>query len=224
MRNLSRFIPGEEVDNVAQWHFSGVNSAFEVVKPKTTMVKVVPPPELQRQEAYDQGFLEGREQAQLEFQQRIDEYIRDQGNVSALRFAALMATAQGQLDAAAQEMAQGVLELACELSRKVVRHELSINPQGLVCVIREALGVFVEESRTTRIKLNPLDMESFGVSLRDEFKHLPLMLEADPLIERGGCVLESPGRVVDGQLEKRWSRVVGQLGLQIPWELSHAGE
>ncbi len=224
MRNLSRFIPGEEVDNVAQWHFSGVNSAFEVVKPKTTIVKVEPPPELQRQDAYDQGFLAGREQAQLEFQQRIDDYIRDQGNVSALRFASLIATAQGQLDAAAQEMAQGVLELACELSRQVVRHELSINPQGLVAVIREALGVFVEDSRATHIKLNPLDLESFGGSVLDEFKHLSLVLEADPLIERGGCVLESSGRVVDGQVEKRWSRVVGQLGLQIPWELNHVAE
>ena len=37
-------------------------------------------------------------------------------------------------------MAQGMLELACELARQVLRHELSVNPNALQPVIREALG------------------------------------------------------------------------------------
>jgi flagellar assembly protein FliH len=35
-------------------------------------------------------------------------------------------------------MAQGVLELACELARQVLRHELSVNPNVVQPVIREA--------------------------------------------------------------------------------------
>jgi flagellar assembly protein FliH len=101
---------------------------------------------------------------------------------------------------------------------------VSINPQELLPVIREALGVFIEDNRLTRIKLNPLDLDVLAPAVRDEFKHLALMLEADPLISRGGCVMESSVRVVDGQIEKRWLRVVGQLGLQIPWKLNHVSE
>ena len=195
-----------------------------MMKPQSPAIDETPTYELQRQEGYAQGFLEGRAQAMLEAKQSIDEFMRGQGQASAAQLAALIGDVQAQLDSAAQEMAQGVLELACELSRQVLRHEVSINPQGLMPVIREALGVFIEDNRTTRIKLNPLDLEVLGPAVRDEFKHLPLMLEADPLVARGGCVMESPVRVVDGQLEKRWLRVVGQLGLQIPWELNHAAE
>ena len=195
-----------------------------MMKPQSPAIDETPTYELQRQEGYAQGFLEGRAQAMLEAKQSIDEFMRGQGQASAAQLAALIGDVQAQLDSATQEMAQGVLELACELSRQVLRHEVSINPQGLMPVIREALGVFIEDNRTTRIKLNPLDLEVLGPAVRDEFKHLPLMLEADPLVARGGCVMESPVRVVDGQLEKRWLRVVGQLGLQIPWELNHAAE
>lgn len=224
MRYQTRFIPGEEIDNIAQWQFSGVDAACAIMKPQSPAIDEASPSELQRQEGYAQGFLEGRAQAMLEAQQSIDEFIRVQGQASAVQLAALIGDAQAQLDSAAQEMAQGLLELACELSRQVLRHEVSINPQGLMPVVREALGVFIEDNRTTRIKLNPLDLDVLAPAVRDEFKHLPLMLEADPLITRGGCVMESPVRVVDGQLEKRWLRVVGQLGLQIPWELNHATE
>lgn len=194
------------------------------MKPQSPAIDEASSSELQRQEGYAQGFLEGRAQAMLEAQQSIDEFIRVQGQASAVQLAALIGDAQAQLDSAAQEMAQGLLELACELSRQVLRHEVSINPQGLMPVVREALGVFIEDNRTTRIKFNPLDLDVLAPAVRDEFKHLNLMLEADPLIARGGCVMESPVRVVDGQLEKRWLRVVGQLGLQIPWKLSHATE
>jgi flagellar assembly protein FliH len=94
----------------------------------------------------------------------------------------------------------------------------------LLPVIREALSVFIEEERVTHVKLNPEDLALLGEALHAEFKQLPLALEADPLITRGGCVLESAGRVVNGQIEKRWARVIDQLGLHMPWEPSDASE
>jgi flagellar assembly protein FliH len=41
---------------------------------------------------------------------------------------------------------------------------------------------------------------------------------------RGGCLVESAGTVVDGTLEKRWSRTVAKLGLQSSWEVSNDDE
>jgi flagellar assembly protein FliH len=54
--------------------------------------------------------------------------------------------------------------------------------------------------------------------LNAEFPGMAMLLLADASIERGGCLVESAGTVVDGRLEKRWSRAIGQLGLQMPWE------
>ena len=193
--------------------------------PQHCAVETVPaPPDLQGQEAYAQGFVEGRAQAQLEAQQRIDDFLREQGQTSADHLASVVNTAQSQLDAAAQDMAEGVLVLACEMSRQVLLRELSIDPQSLLPVIRQALGEFIEGERTIQIKLHPEDLALLQAPLRQELGPGSLSLEADPLLSRGGCVLESAGRVVNGQIEKRWARVVGQLGLHMPWEISDEPE
>jgi flagellar assembly protein FliH len=57
--------------------------------------------------------------------------------------------------------------------------------------------------------------------LRQEFSGLSLTLLADPTLSRGGCLVESAGTVVDGTMEKRWSRAVARLGLESTWELPH---
>jgi flagellar assembly protein FliH len=39
----------------------------------------------------------------------------------------------------------------------------------------------------------------------------------DASVERGGCLVESGGTVIDGTVSKRWERAVAQLGLARTW-------
>jgi flagellar assembly protein FliH len=220
MRNYTRFIPGEEINAVAQWQFGDVDAASILLHEQNRGREVDEQAEIQRQQGYAEGFVQGRAQAMLEAQRQINEFISNQGQETARQFAALFESARTQFDAAEQVAAQGVLDLACELARQVLRHEISSNPNVLLPVIREALGMLFVDSRSVLVKLNPLDLEMLQDILREEFPTVPLTLMADPSITKGGCLIESGGTVVDGKLERRWSRAIAQLGRNLPWEVS----
>jgi flagellar assembly protein FliH len=118
-------------------------------------------------------------------------------------------------------MAKGVLELACELARQVLRHELSVNPNALQPVIREALSVLAIDSKAAFVRLNPVDLDVLQDVVKQEFSGLALSLLSDASVTRGGCLVESAGTVVDGTIEKRWGRAVAKLGLESAWEVSN---
>lgn len=221
MRNYSRFIPGEEIGAVKPWDFDAVDTASLLlaaqVKVREAAAEQIDVEKI-RQEAYAEGFTQGRVQATLEAQRQMADYIASEGQQAGQRFASLFESAQTQLAQAEQGMAQGLLELACELARQVLRHELSVNPNVLQPVVREALGLLVADSKSAVIRLHPLDLEVLESVLRVEFSGLALTLMADATVTPGGCLVESNGTVIDGTVEKRWQRAIANLGLNSPWE------
>jgi flagellar assembly protein FliH len=85
-------------------------------------------------------------------------------------------------------------------------------------VIREALGLLLVDSKSAVVRMNPLDLEVLEEPLRAEFSSLSLTLLADARVDRGGCLVESAGTVVDASVEKRWLRAVATMGLSVPWQ------
>lgn len=223
MRNYTRFIPEEEVGAVQQWSFGAVDTASVLlaaqVKAREEASDQVKNESL-RQEGYADGFVQGHAQATLEGQRKIADFIAHQGEAAAHNFAQLFASARSELADAEQQIAHGVLELACELARQVLRHELSVNPNALQPVLREALGLLVSESKSALVRLNPLDLEVLETVVRTEFPNLALTLLADASVTRGGCVVESAGTVVDATVQKRWTRAIATVGLSSLWESS----
>ena len=221
MTNYTRFIPGEEIGAVEQWNFGAVDTASLLlaaqVKARESAAGRVSDEAL-RQEGYAEGFAQGHAQATLEGQKQITDFIANQGQAAAQRFGQLFATAQSELANAEQVIAQEVLELACDLARQIVRHELSVNPNALQPVVREALGLLVAESKNVLVRLNPLDLEILDAVVRAEFPSLALTLIGDAAVTRGGCLVESSGTVVDGTIEKRWTQAIAGLGLSSAWE------
>jgi flagellar assembly protein FliH len=99
-----------------------------------------------------------------------------------------------------------------------LRQELSVNPNVLQPVVREALGLLVGDSKGSKVRLNPIDLDVLQDTLAAEFATLSLTLLPDPTIERGGCLVEAAGTIVDGTLQKRWTRAVANLGLDLSWD------
>jgi flagellar assembly protein FliH len=130
----------------------------------------------------------------------------------------LFGSAQSQLTQVQQVMAEGVLELSCELARQVLRQELSVNPNVLMPVIREALGLLDAENRSAVVRMHPHDLDVLEGLMSTEFSGMALSLRADAALQPGGCVVESAGMVVDASLPKRWQRAVATLGLSSVWE------
>ncbi len=226
MRNYSRFIPGEEIGVVEQWDFGAVDTAGLLVAAEAKAQSDAADRAQQdtafqdgHTQGFAEGFAQGQAKTQLDAQRQITEFIDQQGHEAAKNFVKLFAAAQAQLDEVEQVMARGVLELACELARQVLRHELSVNPNVLQPVVREALGLLGAEIKSAVVRLHPLDLEVLEEPTRAEFAGLALTLLPDATLSRGGCVVASAGSVVDGTLEKRWMRAVASLGLASTWEV-----
>lgn len=236
-RSYSRFIPSEEVGDFKAWKFSAVDGS-DLVEPAPEPVAEIPvevdEAELQAQQAllqqqacddaYAEGFAQGQAQTALEWQRRMDDYIAQQGQEAAQRLQAVLQTLDASLIDMQQQMAQQLLELACDIARQVVRQELSVNPNALQPVVREAVGMLVTEGRPATVRLNPIDMEAMAQPLREELDGPGVQWMADPAVPAGGCLVESAGTVVDGSLDKRWQRAIAALGLQSPWSEGEGDE
>ncbi|MCF8209910.1 MAG: flagellar assembly protein FliH [Rhodoferax sp.] len=230
-RAQTKFISGEDIARVTEYDFDPVDQtalrfaaklrAQELAEEQTKAEQI-------RQagfsEGYAQGFAQGNAKGTLEGQRQINDYVAKQGREAATRFGQLFATVQSQIAQAEQAMAQGVLELACELARQVLRHEMATNPNALQPVIREALGLLAMDSKAALIRLNPMDLDILAEVLRQEFSYLSLTLVADAAVSRGGCLVEAAGTVVDGTLERRWARAVASLGLESSWEVADGAQ
>lgn len=229
-RSYARFIPSEEVGDFKQWKFSAVDGSDlleSAPEPVAEIPVEVDQAELQAQQAlmrqqacddaYDEGFAQGQAQTALEWQRRMDDYIAQQGQDAAQRLQGVLQTLDASLVDMQQQMAQQLLELACDIARQVVRQELLVNPNALRAVVREAVGMLVTEGRPAMVRLNPTDMEAMAQPLREELDGPSVQWIADAAVPAGGCLVESAGTVVDGSLDKRWQRAIAALGLQSPW-------
>lgn len=225
MRTLSRIIPGEQLDRITPWDPGAVD--YDGLQRQAQAAEEARAAEQARLEearnaAYAQGFADGRDhgrnEAMLDAQHQIEAFLGNQGQETARQLAGLLDAARAQFDQAQEVAGQDVLELACALAREVLRHELSSNPNVLLPVIREGLAGLFADSRSILVRLHPLDMDMLQDTLRAEYPHLALAFQADGAIARGGCLIESAGTVVDATVGTRWSRAVGRLGRDLPWD------
>ena len=240
LRYYTRFIPSEEVGDVTRWQFGDVESPEAgqplVAEPPALEPEAAPAPPMveealhqslvrqAHEEGYAQGLAEGQEQTRLQWQQRMDDYVAGQGRETAERLAKLAQTLEDSFTGMQQAMAQEVLQLACDIARQVVRQEVAGNPQAVLPVVREALGMLVNEGRPATVRLNPGDWSALEQPLREEFPTGRIQWLADAAVEPGDCLVESGGMVVDGSLDKRWRRAIAALGLTTAWKEGGHGD
>jgi flagellar assembly protein FliH len=216
-RGGSRFIPSEQIGAITEWRFGAVGEGQDADEPMHGVSRDADW-QAAHEEGYAEGYDVGRLLGQREGQQKLDDYIRTQGRGIAQRMALLLESAQKGLTDANQQVAQGVLEIACEIARQVVRHELSINPNALLPVVREALSLLMADSKIATVRLHPKDLEVLEEPLEQEFGSAGVTWVADPSLRPGNCLVEAAGTTVDGTLARRWTRAVSALGLDMPWD------
>ena len=222
-RNFARFIPSEEVGTVAQWQFGMVGDP-RLASPAAELAPEPEPEEpvqVQLERAWDEGYTagmaQGTAQATEEGNRRLDDFVQNQGVEAARHLASVAIGLEARLKQAEQDIAQQVLALACNLARQVVRRELATDPQALLPVVREALGMLVTDGKPAVVKLHADDLALLKEPLREAHPSPALHWVADAGVARGDCLVESSGTVIDGSLSRRWERAVANLGLVAHW-------
>lgn len=218
-----RFIPREEVQDVAVWEFNAMDGGGKTTKASAAIEE--PAPEVissealdeARQIAYAEGFEHGRLAGAKETRDTLEAPLKRQTQEQAQRLSLLLQATQTHLAQLEDQLASQLLALACDLARQVVRRELQQPLEPLKAVVQEALALAVEDHSPASLKLHPKDLELLKADLGDTLTEQRIRLLPDSTLSPGGCVVESAQGAVDGTLEKRWARAVANLGLNTPW-------
>ena len=104
-----------------------------------------------------------------------------------------------------------LLALVQAVVRQLVRREMHLDPGHLIGVIREGLAALPLATGDVVVRLHPADADAIRERLADTQDERAWRLEADPLLERGGCLIASPRSNIDARLEARLARVIAQL-------------
>ncbi len=220
----SRFIPREEIDAVASWHFSSMDSNLAPLDAREASEGAEPSAAesvnlaAEREQAWAEGFAEGRQQGEQETRAAMEEPVQQALQANALRMGELLHGMADQLLTSEQKISRQLLELACDIARQVVRQELTVNTRQLRTVIGEALEMIVDDGLPATVRMHPDDLALMKASLIETLGENAPEFAADLTITPGGCLIHTPSMAVDATVEKRWARTVGNLGLSVAWE------
>ena len=153
-------------------------------------------------EGYEKGFAEG-ERAGKEIGEKMVEATLKQ-------YASTLDELKNLRQTVLNHSEQEVVRLALEVAKKVVKREVSIDDELILALVRVALSRLADQSVMT-VRLNPKDCQSIlrqrqSAGPRDPL-HEGIRLQEDPLISRGGCVIETESGVIDGRIEEQFREI-----------------
>lgn len=131
------------------------------------------------------------------------------------RLSLLIAQLDGALKGFDQDVAEGVLALAIDIARQVVRQTIAVKPEVLLGTVQEALAQMPYPHTT--IHLHPEDASLVRSYYGDQLAHAGHRIHEDPRLERGGCVIEAGSSQVDAAIATRWRRTIESLGCRSDW-------
>ena len=158
-------------------------------------------------QAYAEGFESGRADGYRDGHGRAEAEVRARCQVLdgiVAQLAAPLAT----LD---EEMVNSVAELALLIARHLVRRELKTAPGEVIGVVRETMRLLPIASRGTTLRLNPDDAELVRSALSIDVDGIAWRVEPDPLISRGGCIVETETSRIDASVESRIAAIASKL-------------
>jgi flagellar biosynthesis/type III secretory pathway protein FliH len=155
---------------------------------------VAPGPDLE-QAAHARGYEAGRAAA------------IEEANRTLKRAAGLLVSTAEALDAArlgvVRELEDSVYLLGLAVARHLIQREVSADPTIVRDLVHKGLEAFPVGSRV-EIHLHPDDLAALRSQVElpgTDGRAAEIMWSSDPAIERGGCTLETPHRVVDGRID-----------------------
>lgn len=138
-----------------------------------------------------------------------------EGRQAANQLLSLAANLDRALTEVDQEIADEILALALEISRQMLRQTITVKPEVVLSVIREALTHLPHHHAA--IYLNPEDASLVRKHAGDQLSHAGHHIHDDPRLKRNDVVIEANGAQVDATMETRWRRIVESLGGKNSW-------
>jgi len=196
----SKSIPKEQLSAYQRWELNAFDQPSEGVKlPTADEIQHI------QQQAYQEGFAAGMKDGRAE------------GQSVAQQMQALMTELHQSMQQFEITMAQEIMALALDIARQMVRSALAVNPELVLAVVREAIESLPQVNQNPTLILHPEDAQLVRDMLSHEYQENVWRVVDDPLMERGGCRVETGTAEIDANMESRWQRIVAALGSDAPW-------
>jgi flagellar assembly protein FliH len=154
--------------------------------------------------AYNKGLTEGealgRKAAQEEAEQRYNARLSE----IETRIAGILTSVNEAKNRFLARASGTAADLAMLVAKKVVSHEISVNPDIILSVIKKAM-TFVTDREKIVVRVNTADLETvtgkkeFWASIGEKLEGIKI--EPDVRIQKGGCIIESASGAADSRIE-----------------------
>jgi flagellar assembly protein FliH len=177
-----------------------------------TIEKITEIQEQARQEGYTTGHAEGVAQGLAEG--------RATAALETARLQSLADTFSTEVSKADETISQQVLDLSIDLARALLKSALTIRPELVIPIVKEAVRYLPALHQPAMLYLNPDDAVLVKDKMGDELTKMGWMLTDDAELEPGSCRVETASNQIDASLPTRWQRLTAALGKESAWLVS----
>lgn len=156
-----------------------------------------------RDAGFKQGYAEGSEQG---YQDKVDS-LREQ----VTEFNRLLEALAAPFASLDEKIERELVDLSIGIARQLVRREIKVDPGQIVAVVREAVGALPLASQKITLTMHPEDAELIRSALVLEDMSPAWKILEDPLLTRGGCLVESGASHVDATVEHRLAAIITKV-------------
>lgn len=195
----SKITPKEQLSAYQRWELRAFDENEGVKLPTADAIQRI------QQQAYQEGFAAGIKDGRAE------------GQALVQHMHTLMTELNQSMQQFEMAMAEEIMDLALDIARQMVRSTLEVNPEIVLAVVREAIESLPQVNQNPTLILNPKDAQLVREMLAHEYQESAWRVVDDPLMEVGGCRVETGATEIDANIESRWQRIVTALGSNAPW-------
>jgi len=177
-----------------------------------TIEKIAAIEEQARQEGYDAGHAEGHEKGLAEGREAVAR--------ETARLQNLADTFSTEVSKADESISEQVLDLSLDLARALLKTSLTINPELVIPIVREAVRYLPALHQPAMLYLNPDDMVLVQDKIGDELTKTGWQIASDTQLEPGSCRVDTAHNQIDASLSTRWQRLTTALGKDSSWLLT----
>lgn len=157
------------------------------------------------QEGHSKGFQEGRQQGEIEI------------NNVIMQVKAAFENLDEQLHALDQQVAQDLLSLALDLTKKMTTQAFVVQPELILPIVQDAVRQLPDAMQRLHLFLHPEDAKVVRQYLNDQSAQENWEIHEDDQMIQGGCRVEAGGSEVDASIETRWRRILATIGQKNDW-------
>lgn len=190
----------------------------EVPAPPAPQPAVEVTEELKRklfEQGYEQGQRVGQELAEKKIEPVISRFEEATGDLNELRSRII------------RRSERNIVDLALEISQKIIQRELSLDPEILVDMIRSALADFEGQDEIT-IRVGPDDHQYLSTAKSSLVEGDPgikdIHIQVDESISEGGCMIEAHFGKVDLRIDKQLQEIARSMGMEKEADVESAVE